>query len=468
MSGREPRSPGGRAPAVCLVSLGCAKNTVDSERILAALVQDGFLIAERPEDADLCLVNTCGFIGDAREETASVLRELAAGRRRGRPRRIIALGCLVERAAGVPAHGAFLAEADARIGFGDYLRLPAICRSLLDGPAGAPAAAAAPGDALEPAFHRLPRLVTGAGHSVSLKVSEGCSNGCRFCTIPRIRGRQVSRPVEEIAAEARDLLAAGAREICLIGQDTTSYGLDLYGRRCLDRLLAALSAVPGRAWFRLMYAYPRFLDDGVLDALAADPRFCRYLDLPLQHIADRMLERMGRGMTSAETRALLDRVRGRLPGVVLRSAFIVGHPGETDADFDELLAFVREGRFLYSGVFVYSPEDGTPSARQDGAVAPETARARRDALMEAQLGATRATLRGWIGREVETLAEEPVERGARVPPGVRWVGRIRGQAPEVDGVTLLAPRRGRRIGAGDFVTARVTDSLDYDLVAEYD
>ena len=467
MKRRVSRGRGSPAPlpVACLVSLGCAKNTVDSERILAALVQDGFLVCASPKEADVCLVNTCGFIADARDGTRRVLAALARQRRRGKPRRIVALGCLVERAADVPAQAEGLRPADARIGFGDYLRIPALCRALLSEDAAADADLAAGGTASEKlsAFHRLPRLVTGSPHSVPLKISEGCSHGCRFCTIPRIRGPQVSRPIPEIVEEARALIASGARELCLIGQDTTSYGRDLHGRRCLPDLLRSLLALPDDVWWRVMYAYPRFVDDRLLDTMAADPRICPYLDIPLQHISDAILKRMGRGMDGAATRRLLDRIRARLPGVCLRTTFIVGHPGETEGDFAELLAFVREGHFLHAGVFRYSPETGTPSAAATDRVAEALAEERRATLMEAQRQVSRERLRAWVGRAIEVLVDAPVRRHAHAD--ARWTARHGGQAPEVDGATYLAGRPASRLFAGQRALARVTASLDYDLVA---
>ncbi len=463
MSKHSPhRSDDGGSPVACLVSLGCAKNTVDSERILASLVQDGFLIAERPEDSDICIVNTCGFIQDAREETATVLRDLAARRQRGRPACIVAVGCLVERAGGSPALREFLDAADATAGFAEFPRLPRFCRETLG--LAEPAGAGPTGTLAD--FHRLPRLLSGGGHSACLKISEGCSNGCRFCTIPAIRGRQVSRPVDEIVAEARSLVASGVREICIIGQDTTSYGHDLTGRRELAGLVRALSTVPGDIWFRLMYAFPKFIGDDLLDALIADARWCPYLDLPLQHISDSMLRTMGRGMGRDDTLRLLDRLSERVPGLCMRTAYIVGHPGETEADFEELLAFVREGRFLHAGVFVYSPEDGTASAALEDPVPHDVALRRRDELMRAQRGVSRAAMRAWVGRDLEILVDEPVAPGSAAPRHARWTGRHRGQAPEVDGVTFLAPRNGIALHPGRVLRARVIQGLDYDLLAE--
>jgi ribosomal protein S12 methylthiotransferase len=461
-STRSSRPRRAARPVAALVSLGCEKNTVDSERLLAQLVQRGFLLAERPEEADVCLVNTCGFIAAAREETAARLAELAAARARGRPRVLVALGCLVERAGQIPEHAAFLRDADARLGFGDYLRLADRCLELL-GLAPPPEAPPDGVASLDPAFHRLPRLLTGSPHVAALKISEGCSHGCRFCSIPQIRGPQVSRPLEDLIAEARDLVRSGAREVMLIGQDTASYGLDLYGRRRIADLIRALSdALPDPLWFRLMYAHPRHVTTALLDALDADPRWAPYLDLPLQHITTPMLRRMGRGMDGPATRTLLNALAARARPPCLRSTFIVGHPGETEADFEELLAFLREGRILHAGVFVYSPEPGTPSATQSDPVPPAVAEDRRARLMEAQQEASARILDTWIGRTESLMLDQPVPgrpRGA-------WIARHAGQAIEVDGVCRIKAPRGARWNPGDVVQAHIIGRDIYDLIAD--
>lgn len=459
--------PAGRpaaAPVACLVSLGCEKNTVDSERILAILVRDGFLIAADPMDADVCLVNTCGFIHDAREETAATLRNLAARRRRSSRPKILALGCMVERAADVPELAEVLSAADATAGFLDYPRLPDLCRGLAGAPAARSGTETSGGLA---GFHALPRLLSGPGHTTALKISEGCSNACRFCTIPAIRGPQVSRPPADILEEARDLIRSGVREICLIGQDTTSYGRDLTPRRSLSDLMCSLSEdVPDDVWFRLMYVHPRFLNDAVLDALAADPRWQPYLDIPLQHIADGILRAMGRGMGRDDTLRTLDRIRSRLPDLCMRTAFIVGHPGETESDFNELASFVREGRFMHAGVFVYSEEPGTPSARMENPVPIRTAQKRRDVLMRIQRDMSRARLKTWIGRELNVLVDGPRDKGAPGPASAAWVGRHGGQAPDVDGMVFVETPANARLSPGDRIRVRITGSTDYDLVAQ--
>jgi len=447
-----------------LVSLGCAKNTVDSERILGRLVEAGFLIAENPGEADVCLVNTCGFIHDAREESAHTLRELAKLRQSGKLKALVALGCLAERALDVPEVALALAPADATVRFCDYPRLAEICRGLVQ--RASPVPANAPAGDYHQTFQAFPRLRIGAPHTAYLKISEGCSNPCRFCAIPRIRGKQTSRTLADILQEARDLIASGAQELCLIAQDTTSYGRDLGGKFLLPELLAELRGLPDDVWFRLMYAYPLHLGDSVLEALASDPRFCPYLDLPLQHISDAMLAAMGRGMTKAMTLALLDRIPQKLPSVSLRTSFIVGYPGETDRDFEELLALVREGRFAHAGVFLYSHEPKTAAARLADDVPLAVKSARRDALMQAQLEMSRCRQQARVGQTIRILVDGPAEHGASVPRGVRAIARSQHEAPEVDGVILLRGAAAARLEPGAFAAARVVQGLDYDVVAE--
>ncbi len=450
---------------VCLINLGCAKNQVDAECLLGNLIRAGFLLAEKPADADICLVNTCGFIQPARAETAAVLRELADLKKRGWRGAIAAMGCLVRRAQAHPQFESFLAEADARITFADYPRMAEICRALA-GAAAVPAAAGrSPRSYLE--FLRSPRLRIGGAHTAWLKISEGCSNPCRFCSIPQIRGRQVSRPIAAIVSEARQLIAAGAREIGLIAQDTTSYGRDLFGKPALHRLLVALRKLPDDVWFRLMYAYPRHLSDAVLDTLHSDPRFCPYIDLPLQHISDRMLAAMGRGMGRAATERLLERIAARLPGAAIRTTFIVGYPGETEADFEELCAFVDSGHFTHAGVFTYSAEAGTPAAKQADDVKPAEKERRRRELMRIQLRVARRRNRARVGERVTVLVDARVRaRGRGVPPGVSAVGRSQLEAPEVDGVIYIrgAPRMVLRPGMR--LDATIVGARDYDLIAQ--
>jgi ribosomal protein S12 methylthiotransferase len=456
------------APVVSLVSLGCAKNLVDSERMLGQFAEAGLLIAEDPADADICLVNTCGFIHDAREESASVLRELALLKRQGRLRFLIALGCLVERAADAPDVASFLDAADLKLGFQHYPRLADICHRLMAGETDPLKEPLRKKDLASYAqFLAAPRLRIGAPHSAYLKISEGCSNPCRFCSIPRMRGRQVSRPIEDVVAEARALLDGGARELNLIAQDTTSYGRDWDRQLHLHELLTALSRqIPEDLWFRLLYAYPRSLTAETLDAMAADSRFCPYVDIPLQHISDEMLEAMGRGVTRAQTEEQLALIRRKLPDASLRTTFIVGFPGETENQFQELLAFVQEGHFAHAGVFLYSSEPKTPAALLTDNVPLVEKQRRRQALMLAQLEVSRAHLKRRVGQTFDVLVDGFIQPGADVPKGAKAMARSRFEAPEVDGVVFLRGSLSRATQPGSRLQVRATDALDYDLIAE--
>jgi ribosomal protein S12 methylthiotransferase len=472
-----------RPPVVSLISLGCAKNEVDSERILGKLISSGFMVAEDPAEADVCLVNTCGFITDSREESAGVLKELKDLKKNGRVKSVVALGCLVERASGAPETSGYLKDADALVGFQDYAKLETICRELAAGETKPKAATegvpvtigdkrfkglAAGAESFTASYNEFltsPRLRLGSPHIAHLKISEGCSNFCKFCSIPYIRGVQVSRPIEDIVREARELIEGGAKEISLIAQDTTSYGRDLYGEYRLSDLMKALFEIKDDVWFRLMYAFPRFFTDDMLKTLASDPRLCPYIDMPLQHINDRMLSDMGRGMLRKETVALLDRIRNTWPHGAIRTTFIVGYPGETEEQFQELLAFVKEGRFSHVGVFMYSYEPKTPSARLPDNVPLVEKKRRRDAIMAAQLEVSRSRLKSMVGQQIEVMIDGPPGPGMSFPRGVSVMGRSQREASDVDGVIFIKGKNAHSIEPGTVCNAVVEQSLDYDLVA---
>ncbi len=476
---KNPGKSEPRPPVISLVNLGCAKNLVDSERILGNLAESGFLIAQDPAVAEVCLVNTCGFINEAREETAGVLNELSTLKETGSLKTLVALGCLVERCADAPELDRFLQAADVRLGFKEYPRIAQICHDLIDearGNASAPRAGDAEraGPKVSAAKKKVPqsyndflvspRLRIGSAHTAFLKISEGCNNPCKFCAIPRMRGLQVSRPIEKIVEEAHELAEGGTQEISLIAQDTTSYGQDIYGKMRLAELLRELKKVEGPRWFRLMYAYPKFLTAEMLDELASDSRFCPYIDMPLQHISDPMLSAMARGVTKAQTVALLDLIAKKLPGGAIRTTFISGYPGETDDDFKQMLDFVSEGRFTHAGVFLYSTEPLTPASKSPDTVPLAEKKARRDAVMLAQREVSRKRTAERIGAQIEVMiegvvAESPVK-------GVKVVGRSQLEAPEVDGVVYVKGRGAEKLEPGTIVPAKVIAALDYDVVAQ--
>ena len=462
-------------PVIHLTSLGCEKNTVDSERLLATLLEAGCLLAEDPLDADVLLVNTCGFIQDARDEAAEILAALRGVNADGRRRTIIALGCLAKRAAVSPDLAGALADADLRIDFSGY---DAIADAVFK------AAGRTPNADIDRAtpFNERPRLPTGSPHSAWLKIAEGCSTGCGFCSIPLIRGPHRDIPFDAIINEAIQLADAGAVEINVIAQDTTQYGLDIDGRPRLAELLAALdAALPEPVWIRLLYAYPKRLTDDILDTLAGRPsRFCAYLDMPFQHIADPVLAAMNRRTTRSEMLATLERVRRRLPDAALRTSLVVGHPGETDSAFEELLEFVASGAFDLVGAFEYSPEPGTLSAKLGDDI-PATVKAeRRDRLMGAAQAVSKARLQAMIGRRQTILLDMAldkatgratldalrrsglIEKSAGREPGEIWLGRSQYEAPEIDGRVIVLPSKGRSVG--EFVDVDMIAATEYDRI----
>lgn len=474
MSPRYARLP--NPIAVSLISLGCSKNTVDSEHILAHLAKNGFVIAEDPQDADVCLVNTCGFIEQARRETADTLQKLRTLTSHGPRKVLIALGCMVERARQSPEMAKFLEVADAVVSFAEYPRLPEICRHLaaysqgtrpiLDSPRVTATRPHTPSPAFLD-FLKMPRLRIGASHTAYLKISEGCSNHCRFCSIPLIRGRQISRPMPVILAEAQQLISSGAREINLIAQDTTSYGKDLGLSNGLHALLTALIRKNDRVWYRVLYAHPAHLTTALLHKIANTPAICPYLDLPLQHISDRILRAMGRGMTRDQTLRLIEKIKQIMPDGSLRTTFIVGFPGETDQDFAELKHLVEQGLFTHVGVFTYSAEPGTPAAKLPDDVPVKVKEDRRAALMARQQAIRAGQLRNFVGRVMEAMVEQIADgKSTFAGPSDLWaVGRTQLEAPEVDGVVFITGKR-QRCAPGDRIPVKIIRSLDYDLVAE--
>jgi ribosomal protein S12 methylthiotransferase len=430
-------------------SLGCAKNQVDSEVMLGALALGGYAIAERLEDADVALVNTCSFIGPARQESIDAILEVSELRQQGRLRGLLVAGCLPQRYGSELARE--LPEVDAFVGTGDFPRIGEILGGALRGRHG--------GVYVEPGRTYLPderdaRLLIGPRHSAWLKLAEGCDRSCAFCAIPAIRGQFQSRTPESIAAEARALAAEGVRELGLVSQDTCSWGKDLPRRPALADLVRALDAVEGLDWIRLHYLYPTAITDDLLDAMAGARRVLPYVDVPLQHASDSLLRAMRRGDTGRRQRALVERVRKRLPDATLRTTFIVGFPGETERDFDELLARVREVRFDRIGVFRYSDEDGTPAAQHADKVPARVAQSRFRALTALAREILREKLDALVGTEPVILVD-------RSGGGIS-VGRMASQAPEVDGQVRV---RGEA-PVGAFARVRIVRVRTPDLEAE--
>ncbi len=436
------------------VSLGCPKNLVDSERMLGKLAQDGYTLTPDADGADVVVINTCGFIEPARQESLGVIREMLALKEQGRVGSVVVAGCLAERKKDdllreVPGvdHivGVFGREEIAQVLDRTlYKRRQDEQRSLFR---------PAPVRALEDTA----RLRITPRHYAYLKISEGCDRLCTFCAIPGMRGKHVTKPIEEVLREARELAADGVRELIVVAQDTTYYGLDLYGRVRLAELLRELNEVDGLEWIRILYAYPIHFTEELIETLAETSKIVPYLDMPLQHITDRMLKRMQRRVNRAETEDLLSRLRRAIPDLTLRTTFIVGFPGETEAEFEELCDFVRASRFERVGVFPYSLEPGTPAARLPDHLPEEVKEQRRDRLMEIQQELAFAWTRGLVGKELEVIVDGPDPE----VPG-HMLARGHADAPEIDCVVRL---KGKGLRSGDLVRARVTGTDGYDLAA---
>ncbi len=456
------------------VSLGCPKNLVDSERMLGKLAQDGYTLVPDAAGADVVVVNTCGFIEPARQESLGVIREMLALKEQGKVGAVVVAGCLAER-----KKGDLLQEVpgvDSIVGvFGREEIVEVVNQAARRGMSAAIPAGSLrsdPRDSLRSSrglgeqrslFRPAPvraqedtaRLRITPRHYAYLKISEGCDRTCTFCAIPGMRGKHVTKPIEEVIREARELAADGVRELILVAQDTTYYGLDLYGRVRLAELLRELDTIDGIEWIRLLYTYPIFFTDELIETLKTANKIIPYLDLPLQHISDRVLKRMQRRVRRQEIEELLAKLRGALPNLTLRTTFIVGFPGETDAEFEELLAYVQATQFERLGVFPYSFEPGTPAVKLDGHLPENVKQERRDRLMQAQ----QAFALGWSRRQVGTTLEAIIDGPDPEMPN-QVLARSHADAPEIDCVVRV---KGKGLCAGDLVNVKITAADDYDL-----
>lgn len=436
---------------VGMVSLGCAKNLVDSEVMMGLLARAGCELTQDPQSADVLVVNTCTFIGPAKEESIDTILEMARYKEVGNCKALIVAGCMGTRYKEELMEA--MPEIDAVIGTGEIDQIPEVVQRVLGGETFAQVGT--------PTFlydHTLPRIRATRPHTAFIKISEGCNHPCAFCIIPAVRGRHRSRPIESIVDEAKRLADEGVREVVLIAQDTTWYGRDLYGEFKLAELLARLARIEGIDWFRLFYAYPTHLSDAILDVIAAEPKLCKYIELPLQHASDRMLKAMRRKGDRAHIDRLIERIRARIPDVTLRSSFIVGFPGESDADFEELLTFLREVRFDHVGIFAYSQEEGTPAAQMPGQIPEEVKAERRHLAMELQRSISREINLSLVGQVFPMIVDGPSEESDLV-----LVARGERQAPDIDGVTYIA---NKPVRPGEIVPVRVLEGHDYDLVGE--
>jgi ribosomal protein S12 methylthiotransferase len=437
---------------VGFVSLGCPKNLVDSEVMMGILAREGYELTPRADEAEILVVNTCSFIESAQKESVDAILEMAEHKKFGAARKLIVAGCLVERFRDQILEQ--VPEVDAVVGTGEVERiLEAVDGDLRVLPAAPPAFL----------YHDLtPRVITTPRHAAYIKIAEGCDHPCTFCIIPQLRGAFRSRRFESVVREAENLAAAGAREITLIGQDTTSYGEDLGLRDGLAQLLERLAQVEDLTWVRFLYAYPNRVTQKLLDTLAAHPRLAKYMDMPLQHASRNVLARMKRGSHGDAFLKLLERIRATIPGVSLRTSFIAGFPGETEKDFEELCDFVRAANLDWMGVFEYSDVDNAKSYGLDEKVDPETITDRRNRLMAIQKKISREKLRAWKDRTATALVEGPSKDNPLV-----WEARLEGMAPDIDGklyLTDIELPSGETAETGDVARVEILKADVYDLI----
>ncbi len=436
------------------VSLGCAKNLVDSERMLGLLKLDGYELVADPDGADFVVVNTCGFIEQARDESFAAIDEMLELKKAGKTRGVIVSGCLAERQredllkdrpeidslVGVFGREEVTKVADRLLGDLDEQRSvfrPAPIRALPD----------------------TNRLRITPRHFAYLKISEGCDRLCTFCAIPKMRGKHATKPMEEVIVEAKELAADGVRELIVVAQDTTYYGMDLYGEPRLAELLKQLDEVEGIDWIRLMYFYPMYITDELVEVLANAKKILPYIDMPLQHINNNMLRRMSRRVTREQTEELIQKLRDRIPNLTLRTTLITGFPGETEDEFAELVEFVEQQKFDHMGVFTYSFEPDTPSGRLPDHISEETKEDRRERLMAAQQPIAFDRSQAMIGQQVEVILDQPVDGEDNV-----WVGRSKADAPDVDGVIYVTGGE-IQLDSGNMVLCEIAASHGYDVAA---
>lgn len=434
------------------VNLGCSKNQVDSEIMLGTLVKEGFELTGEPQKAEVVIINTCGFIEEAKQESINTIIEHGRLKKKGACRVLIAAGCLAQRYQGDLLKE--LPELDGVVGTGEFEKIADICRDLL-----APKPRRQRAWISQPPYlydELTPRIRLGKPHSAYVKIAEGCNRSCAFCAIPLMRGKQRSRPVESIAAEARRLAAEGVKEINLISQDTVNYGVDLGLRHGLTTLLRELVKVRGLRWIRPFYLYPQQVTDELLDLYAGEETLAKYIDMPLQHINDRILQRMHRAGNRAAIEKLVERIRTRIPGVTFRTAFIVGFPGETEAAFAELKTYMEQTEFDRVAVFLYSDEENTPAVALDDKIERSVMDERRNELLAVQEGIAAMKSRAQVGSVVEVLVDGISEEHPRL-----LEGRHEGLAPEIDGVVYI---KEGSAPAGNLVKVEIAEAATYDLI----
>lgn len=436
---------------ILLISLGCDKNLVDSEMMLGMLEEKGYTFTDDETEAEAAVVNTCCFINDAKEESINTLLEMAQLKESGQLKALIAAGCLAQRYR--EEIQTEIPQVDSIVGTTAVTEIVAALDEVLAGKGSNhyQDINAAPATGTK-------RVVTTGGHFAYLKIAEGCDKHCTYCIIPKVRGGFRSVPMEILRKEAEQLAQSGVKELILVAQETTLYGVDLYGKKSLPKLLHELAQISGIYWIRILYCYPEEITDELIDAIASEPKVCHYLDIPIQHASDNILKRMGRRTTEAELRSMIERLREKIPDICLRTTLISGFPGESQEDFERLYNFVDEMEFDRLGVFTYSQEEDTPAAAMPGQIDEEVKAARRDELMELQQEIAFEKAEDMVGRVLTVMIE------GRVADEETYVGRTYRDAPNVDGYLFVNTTA--NLMTGDFVKVLVTDANEYDLIGE--
>lgn len=433
------------------VSLGCDKNLVDAEHMLSLLHADGYQITEDESDADVIIVNTCCFIEDAAQESVNTILDMAELKKTGNLKALIVTGCLATRYA--KDIGVEIPEVDGVVGASSYDEVKEVLNRVLAGEEHVET---------EDDISRTPedhgRILTTGGHFAYLKIAEGCDKNCSYCIIPKLRGHYRSFPMEKLVAEATDLVAQGVREIILVAQETTLYGTDIYGKKCLPELLRKLSEIKGLAWIRILYAYPEEIDDALIEEMARNPKVCHYIDMPIQHSNDYILGRMGRRTSRADIIDVIGRLRKAMPDICLRTTLICGFPGETEEMHQDQVSFIREMKFDRLGAFPYSREKDTVAYDMPDQVPEVTKQLWYDEIMRVQQEITFEKNEELVGKELEVFIE------GEIPKDRVYVGRTYRDAPDVDGYVFM-DRDYQRM-SGDLVKVRITKTKDYDLIGE--
>ena len=436
---------------ILFISLGCDKNLVDSEVMLGILSDKGYSFTDFIEEADGVIINTCCFIGDAKEESIDTILEVSKYRKEGQLKALIITGCLAQRYKQEIIEE--IPEVDAVIGTASIETIADTLDGAFDNN---PSNVFMPLDS--PPFQAKKRLASSGSHYAYLKIAEGCNKHCTYCIIPSLRGPYRSLPMEHLVKEAQVLVDKGASEIILVAQETTLYGIDLYGKKSLPLLLNKLCEIEGLKWIRILYCYPEEIDDELIEAIATQPKVCHYLDLPIQHASDKILKRMGRNTNEEGLRKIIGRLREKIPDIALRTTLISGFPGESEEDFHKLYRFVNEMEFDRLGVFPYSREEDTPAAEFDEQIPQEVKNSRRDELMELQQAIVFDKAETLVGNIYDVIIE------GEVPRENVYVGRTYRDAPDVDGFVFMPVDRERM--SGDFCRVRITGTNDYDLIGE--